>query len=95
MLGTLAATAVIAGIAGAAAIIAREVRSLWRLRSVEAVRARLADDVIRPRDARQIIADILSVVPRERETQASIEAFERQVQTHHSLRSSFRFCRAP
>ena len=85
LLGTLAATAVIAGIAGAGAIIARELRSLWRLRSVEAVRARLAEDVIRPRDARRIIADILSVVPKERETQVSIEAFERQAQPHHTV----------
>src|SRR5687768_11906727 len=85
LLGALAATAVAAGIAGAGAIVAREVRSLWRLRSVEAVRARLADDVVRPRDARAIIADILAVVPRERETQIAIEAFERQTQVHHTV----------
>jgi putative membrane protein len=85
LLGTLAGTAVLAGLAGAGAIIGREVRSLWRLRSVETVRARLAEDVIRPRDARRIIADILSVVPKERETQIAIEAFERQAQAHHTV----------
>jgi putative membrane protein len=85
LLGMLAATAVTAGIVGAGAIIAREMRSLWRLRSVESVRARLADDVIRPRDARAIIRDILSVVPKERETHVAIEAFERQAQAHHTV----------
>ena len=35
MLGTLAATAVVALVAGAGAIIAREVTSLWRLRNVD------------------------------------------------------------
>ena len=59
--------------------------SLWRLRSVESVRARLADEVVRPRDARKIIADILAVVPKERETTFAIEAFQRQVQVHHTV----------
>jgi putative membrane protein len=85
LLGTVAATATIAGIVGAGALIAREVRSLWRLRSVESVRARLAADIVQPRDARRIIADVLAVVPKERETQFAIEAFQRQVQPHHTV----------
>jgi putative membrane protein len=85
LLGTLAATALVAGLAGAGAIIGRELRSLWRLRSVEAVRARLAEDVIRPRDARQIVADILAVVPKEAATRSAIESFQRQVQPHHAV----------
>ena len=84
-LGTLAATAVVAGVAGAGAIIAREVTSLWRLRNVETIRARFDQDVVSPRDARKTIADILAVVPRERETQAAIETFQRQVQPHHNV----------
>jgi putative membrane protein len=85
MLGTLAATAVIAGVAGAGAIIAREVTSLWRLRNVESIRARFDRDIVTPIDARRTIADILAVVPRERETQAAIETFQRQVQPHHNV----------
>lgn len=85
MLGTLAATAVIAGVAGAGAIIAREVTSLWRLRNVESIRARFDRDIVTPIDARRTIADILAVVPRERETQAAIEIFQRQVQPHHNV----------
>lgn len=85
LLGAFAATAVAAGVTGAGAIIARELTSLWRLRSVETVRARLADEVVRPRDAQKIIADILAVVPKERETNFAIEAFQRQVQVHHTV----------
>ncbi len=84
-LGSLAALAVAAGVAGAGAIIARELTSLWRLRSVETVRARFAEDIVRPRDAQRIIADILSVVPKERATIVAIEAFQRQAQAHHTV----------
>jgi putative membrane protein len=84
-LGTLAATAVAAGVAGAGAIIAREVTSLWRLRDVESIRERFAQDIVSPRDAQKTIADILAVVPRERETAAGIESFQRQVQPHHNV----------
>ena len=86
MLGTLAATAVVAGVAGAGTIIAREVTSLWRLRNVETIRERFRSRTSsRPHDARKTIADILAVVPRERETQAAIEMFQRQVQPHHNV----------
>ncbi len=84
-LGTLAATAVAAGVAGAGTIIAREVTSLWRLRNVETIRAQFDQDIVSPADARKAIADILAVVPRERETQAAIETFQRQVQPHHNV----------
>ncbi len=87
-LGLAAAAVVIAGVAGAGALIAREVVSVFRLRSVEAIHRRLAEDVDRlpPGVARQAIADVLAVVPREREVEAAIAAFQRQVQVHHSAR---------
>src|SRR5262249_40775078 len=44
MRGTLAATAVVAAVAGAGTIIAREVTSLWRLRNVESIRERFDRD---------------------------------------------------
>ena len=84
-LGTLAAAAVIAGVAGACTIIAREVTSLWRLRDVETVRRRFTEEIVTPRDARGTIAGILAVVPREPETQAAIDLYQRQVQPHHSV----------
>src|SRR5262249_3557571 len=83
-LGVLAATAVTAGVAGAGAVIARELGSLFRLRSVEAIHRRLADQRALPTDARKAIAAVLAVVPREREIDAGIEAFQRQVQLHHA-----------
>jgi putative membrane protein len=83
-LGVLAATAVTAGVAGAGAVMARELASLFRLKSVEAIHRRFADDQVLPADARKAISEVLAVVPRERETQAAIEAFQRQVQLHHS-----------
>ena len=85
MLGTIAATAVVAAVAGAGTIIAREVTSLWRLRNVESIRERFDRDIVTPHEARQTIADILAVIPRERETQAAIEVFQRQVQPHHNV----------
>jgi putative membrane protein len=84
-LGTLAATAVIAGVAGAGVLIAREVTSLWRLRNVETIRQRLDQDIVSPRDAQKIISDIVAVVPREPETSAALETFQRQVQPHHNV----------
>ncbi len=87
-LGLLAATAVGAGVAGAGAVIGREFTSLFRLKSVEAIHQRLSDnfDRLPPPEARQAIADVLAVVPREREVEAAIEAFQRQAQLHHTAR---------
>jgi putative membrane protein len=85
MLGSLAAVAMTAGVVGAGAIIAREATSLLRLKSVEAIRRQLADDIVRPRDARRTIADVLAVVPKEREVEAAVEAFQQQVQMHHTV----------
>jgi len=84
-LGTLAATAVIAGVAGAGAIVTREIASLWRLKDVETIRQRFAAEIVTPRDAQRTIAAILAVVPREPATQAAIETFQRQVQAHHTV----------
>jgi putative membrane protein len=84
-LGTLAATAVVAGVAGAGIIIGRELKSLWQLRNVEAVRQRFDRELVSPGDARKTIAGILAAVAPERETQAAIELFQRQVQPHHNV----------
>jgi putative membrane protein len=85
-LGAAAVAAVAAGVAGAGAIIGHELTSLMRLKSVEAIQRRLSGglDRVRPAEARQTIAEILAVVPKEREIEAAIEAFGRQAQAHHS-----------
>ena len=48
VLGALAATAVAAGVAGAGAVIAREVVSLFRLKTVEAIHQKFADNHVLP-----------------------------------------------
>ena len=45
---------------------------------------RFADRHVPPADARRAIADVLAVVPREREITVAIESFQRQAQLHHS-----------
>src|SRR5262249_15717097 len=49
----------------------------------EAIHRQLADQRALPTDARKAIGAVLAVVPREREIDAGIEAFQRQVQLHH------------
>jgi putative membrane protein len=83
-LGVLAATAVSAGVAGAGLVVAREVASLFRLKNVEDIHRRFTDKSMSPAIARRAIGDVLAVVPREREVETAIEAFQRQVQLHHS-----------
>ena len=53
VLGALAATAVAAGVAGAGAVIAREVVSLFRLKTVEAIHQKFADRRVLPADGPQ------------------------------------------
>ena len=83
-LGVLAATALAAGVAGGGAVIARELGSLLRLKNVEAIHRRLADGRLLPMEGRKAIADVLAVVPREREIEAAIETFQRQAKLHHA-----------
>jgi putative membrane protein len=82
-LGIFAATAVTAGVGGAGAVIARELASLLRLKSVEAVRRRFSDPGLAPAQARATVADVLASLPRDREIERAIVAFQRQVQSHH------------
>jgi len=70
-------------VVGGGAVVARELVSLFRLKNVEAIHRRLADGPVLALEGRKAIADVLAVVPRERETEAGIEAFQRQVKLHH------------
>jgi putative membrane protein len=82
VLGILAAVAVVAGVSGAGAVIAREVASLMRLKSVEAVRRRFSEDLA-PAQMRAGVAEVLAVLPRDHETRRAIEAFQRQCTGRH------------
>src|SRR5215468_8866895 len=83
-LGVLAAAAVAAGVAGGRAVIPRELISLFRLKNVEAIHRRLAHGPVPAIEGRRAIADVLAVVPREREVKAGIVAFQRQVKVQHA-----------
>lgn len=84
VVGGFALAFVTAGFAGAALIIGREMKSFFALKSVEAHQRRFADETLRPADMREAIRDVLAVVPKDRETKAAIEAYQRQVQAHHT-----------
>lgn len=86
VLGLFAATTVAAGVGGAGMIIVHELRSLMRLKSVEAIQHRLSGGLagMLPADAGATLAEILAVLPQQRDTAAAIETFQRQVQPHHS-----------
>jgi putative membrane protein len=85
-LGWAATAATATGVAAAGAIILREMRSYLALKEVEANQRRLAPpwDNVRPSDTQEAIRDVIAEVPRDRESMAAIEAFQRQVQRHHS-----------
>lgn len=83
-LGAMATTVVVAGFAGAALVVGRELKSYFALKSVEANQQRFTDEALRPADMRHAIRDVLSVVPKDRESEAAIEAYQRQAQPHHT-----------
>ena len=82
--GWVASGVVGVGVAGALTIIGRELRSFWNLTSVEAMHDKLATKSFRPTEMRAAIRDVLAVVPRDRETTAAIESYQRQLQQHHT-----------
>ena len=84
VLGTFAVAVVTAGVAGAGLVIGREMKSFFALKSVEAHQRRFADETLRPADMREAIREVLAVVPKDRETESAIEAYQRQAQPHHT-----------
>ena len=85
-LGWVATAAVAAGVGGATLVIARELRSFLALRNVEAVQQRIAaqSDVMRPADMQASIRAVLAAIPKDRTSEAAIEAFQRKAQRHHT-----------
>lgn len=83
-LGWLASAFVAAGVGGALLIIGRELRSFWRLTSVEANQEKLTNKNLRPPEMRDAIRNVLSVVPKDKETEKAIENYQRRLQQHHT-----------
>ena len=82
-LGTFAAAAMIAGVSGAGAVIAREIASLLRLKNVEGVRRRFSDESLAAAQTRAAVAEVVAVLPRDPETHRAIQSFQRQTTAHH------------
>ncbi|MBI1204037.1 MAG: DUF697 domain-containing protein [Rhodopseudomonas sp.] len=74
------------GIAGALALIAHEMRTYLALKNVEANQQRFNVEwqTIRPAEAQQAIRDVIAEVPKDRESKATIESFQRKLQRHHT-----------
>jgi putative membrane protein len=85
-LGWLASAAAAAGVLGAGALVVRELKSFLALKAVEANQQRFAVPPadMRAGDMQDAIRRVIAVIPRDRESNAAIEAFQRKVQRHHS-----------
>jgi len=85
-LGWTAAAAAGIGIFAAGAMIVHEVRSYLALKNVETNQQRLSlqRENMHTADVREAIREVIAEIPRDRESAAAIEAFQRKVQPHHS-----------
>jgi putative membrane protein len=84
-LGGLAVATIAAVFGGAGLVIGRELKSFLALRRVEHDHDLLEDaGRLRSGEMRAAIRRVLAVVPKDRETEAAIEAYQRQAQPHHT-----------
>ncbi len=84
--GYLASGVVAAGVGGAALIIGRELKSFFALRSVEHNQERLehVGAGLSATQMRDAIRQVIASVPKDRESEAAIETYQRQAQAHHT-----------
>lgn len=84
--GYLASAVMAAGLGGAVLIAGREMRSFLALRSVEHNQERLerAGAQLSDPAMREAIRLVLAAVPKDRESEAAIETYQRQSQAHHT-----------
>ena len=85
-LGWVAAAVVVVGISAIGAMIMHEARSYLALKNVETNQHRLAlqRENMHTSDVHEAIRDVIAEIPKDRESTAAIEAFQRKVQRHHS-----------
>lgn len=84
--GYFASAVVAAGVGGAALVAWRELKSFFALRSVEHNQERLEEvgGRLSSAEMREAIRLVLASVPRDRDSETAIEAYQRQVQAHHT-----------
>lgn len=85
-LGWVATAAIAIGITAAGAIIVHEMRSYLALRNIEENQHRLEPpwENTRPDQLQEAIREVIAEVPKDPESKATIKAFQRKVQRHHS-----------
>jgi putative membrane protein len=85
-LGGLASAVTALGVGGAVLVSMREVKTFLALRSVEHNQQRFEDANARSGsgEMREAIRLVIASVPKDRETEAAIEAYQRQAQAHHT-----------
>lgn len=85
-LGALASAVVALGVGGAALIGLRELKTFLALKRVEHNRLVLENLEARSGSIgmREAIREVLAFVPKDRETEAAIETYQRQAQPHHT-----------
>jgi putative membrane protein len=84
-LGGLALATITAVFGGAGLVIGRELNSFYALRRVEHDHDLLADaSRLRSGEMRAAIRRVLAVVPKDHDTEAAIETYQRQAQPHHT-----------
>jgi putative membrane protein len=85
-LGWAATATVATGVAAAGALTIRELRSYLDLKHVEDHQRVLGapSEAMRASNVQAAIREVIAEVPKDRESLAAIEAFQRQVQRHHT-----------
>lgn len=84
--GGLALAVVVAGVGGAALVVAREMKSFLAFRAVEHNQERLeqAGQRLGSAEMRAAIRLVLAAIPKDRETEIAIATYQRQAQAHHT-----------
>jgi putative membrane protein len=84
--GALAASVIVLGFGGAALIGLRELKSFLALRRVEHDQHTLeyAHDRAASAEMREAIRRVIASIPKDRESEAAIEVYQRQAQAHHT-----------
>src|SRR5262249_6188909 len=90
-LGWVAAAVVVVGISAIGAMIMHEARSYLALKNVETNQHRLAlqRENVNPSEVQGATGDVIAETPKDRESPAAFEAFQRRVRRHHPPAKQF------
>jgi putative membrane protein len=84
-MGWAAVTVAATGVTAAGALVGRELRSYLAIKEVEANQLRLASpEHGRTSEVEAAIREVIAEIPKDKASLAAVEAFQRQVQRHHT-----------